>query len=410
MTHPNPRAYIQILAFVSWLCLTLVTPSTTQAAEKKSENPSKRTITIDSNYGVNSNSNKSISNAALELIGVDGFIQDTALKSNSKFGRSAVVAYSLLSPITHAVQTSFHEFGHGSRDIAYGGSAVYFVGSNRDKPYNNFFSYFLGVMTDPYSGGAARVRRRFDDEKTLIVSAGGLNNQMYLAEKIQDKMLLDDVSHIAYGSTYFFGKLSTVLYPCGSENLSTVNAGNDKCSMLRQYRILGNDFSESQLDDANRASLYLSSDTYLFLKSYYDFISNGKTEVKPFIVNQFYLPNVSNYYNSKGISYKLDSGYRINNSATLVFGYEAIWSGQSQSELSVGINLRHNKYGLFLKTIAGHDSTSEVDFSYQIKQDFKAHIGVDSYNANSLYGQRNIPYYTVDNKITQYWAKISVFF
>ena len=328
-------------------------------------------------------------------------------KDNQQAGRAVILAYSILSPISDRVSLSFHEFGHTSRVRSYGDNAQMHLGNydanTNNSGYSNFFSYFVNSFKKPYSAGyTSNNATSYDDRQNLVTSAAGVNNEMYLAEKIQDKLLLDNSLHMAYGALYFKGKLSTMMYKCDQSDSS-----NDKCNMLYYYKKLGYNFKQSDLNKANAIATALSSDSYAFLLSYYNFLQNGKTEVKPFAIGNFLVPNITSYYNFKGISYKADSGYWFNRYATMIFGYERVVSGSTQAEMSVGLKLSYKKYGLFTKTIIGKTSTSEIDLSYNLKKNLTIHLGLDSYSSHSLYGQRNIPTYKDGSKAMQYWTKIS---
>jgi len=130
---------------------------------------------------------------------------------------------------------TYHEFGHGTRAASAGFKPYFghgFIGSEEDlkkairsgELKDNFFSFWLSSITNTSGFAIATASDTLFsplDEAEFIefgidglVPAGGLNNEMYFTEAIEDQIHRDG-GHIGYWPSYAMAKLSATSYEQG---------------------------------------------------------------------------------------------------------------------------------------------------------------------------------------------------
>jgi hypothetical protein len=112
--------------------------------------------------------------------------------------------------------------------------------------------------------------------------------------------------------------------------------------------------------------------------------------VKPY---GFRLPDVFPYITTKGMSYKVVSGYEVNETLNLVFGFESVFGKETATEINLGLN--HQTYiDLFPISYRGiitfgQGLNLEVSALTPISKYFNIGLDVELYSVTSLMGQRH---------------------
>ncbi len=174
-----------------------------------------------------------------------------------------------------AFQLAYHEFGHGTRTAAVGlrpryGFGTLFTAADveaalRAPPeHESFFGYFLqGLFKDKGYALASPDDTLFpppSDEElvesgwAVLLTAGGLNNEMLFAERIEDEIYRNG-GHIGFVTAYANGKLA-------ASNYELDGVFGDLGNAVARYQALGIDVDKDQIDSASRKSFFLSSMSY----------------------------------------------------------------------------------------------------------------------------------------------------
>ncbi|TGW14626.1 hypothetical protein EIL50_04360 [bacterium NHP-B] len=424
---------------------------------KEDASPVKRTLSFSSGYLTNSsgltyaNSNRALSNFYDEIgmaygAGFDA-VADTGWGSRNR-GWLALLNLIPNSIVTYVQGTGYHEFGHYSRFKAYGYSPVFandrYASQDprrRTEGFKNPFTYTLYLFTRPGAGAATyqgkplwfakgalldgvdeatqqamenalrtggyagleaymianagnpsvvnAVRNQVD--KGIIISAAGVNNAMRLSGDLVDRARRGD-GHITDTFMYIDGRLQSLMYP-SEEGEPNASAGNDMDSLVASYRLKEFSIRKSDFNTANTIALFCSSSTYAYMLGWYHFVDNGNTRVTPFTWGGVYAPDVEAYLLAEGISYKIKTGYAVNDVLSFPVSVEFVSKGKKGAEASVGACYRFEALGNI-------ELSGNVLFGRKLGGDVRVHVPVDrffvegvveSMHQKSFYGQRNIP-------------------
>jgi hypothetical protein len=218
----------------------------------------------------------------------------------------------------------------------------------------------------------------------IIWSAGGINNNTYLAERISDDMYcknssgrllpyLSFVSNMLYGAIY---------------DKSAKKSGDDPYNIIHFFQKKGRtDFKKGVICDAGIRSLFLSGTTYSL---FYSLFTN-EPMIKPL---GFRIPDVFPYITTKGMSYKVVSGYEVNKNLNLIFGFESVFTEEPTTEYSLGINHAvkiARKLSMSYKTIAtfGQELDLEASCSVPLSEYLSVGVGCEVCSVKNLQGQRH---------------------
>ncbi len=378
-----------------------------------------RSISLDTRYFGTETNNHGFAELGKEIVGIHNLAFNTFSEkyatTKTLRGVTLFSDYIISSALGKAFSVVYHEYGHYGRLESIGLKPTY-----ENRP-SNFFSFLIEKYGNPYSGEATMwdySKKRFtpknndkyftggvlSDDWQILVSGAGLNNEMRFSGDVSDKIIegQGETTDFFY---YLIGKTSTLNY-----SKDTTSLGNDINAMVNAYARKGYNISSGDMDKSNTYSILFSASTYAYLLSLYDYVQTGSTDVK---VPEFYgvqLPDVESYYTIKGISYKVKSGYRLNDEWRFPVSIEFIGKGGNQTDVKIGLvkvfpeyddlKLRADlavtkKYGLSLKAI------------YPIAQHFDISAGYDHENVDSLEGQRNIVSVKNGKTYNQVWSRLS---
>lgn len=294
---------------------------------------------------------------ALELLGQDKF--------SKIFGSETVVANEAV--IAEAVDEAFEDL----TSIPGGKSAV--------------------LKALDYTDKEISLVKSFD----IIHAAAGMNNETYAAERIADRIFENKKGSAFEWWAYLAGKLSPLCY-CSMKDYKKGPTSDDPVSLWQDYKNWGiiDDVSKSDFVLAYTLSLLCSGTTYapMFAARRKGFsVFGGKQGFSPLEFHGFRIPETFVYMTSKGIAYRVKSGYRFNDSTTITFGTEFVAKGESKMEAVLG---GHKTFGslkdLGISATFTFGKEFNVDFSCNVplSHQFFFDIGYSTYSADSLYGER----------------------
>ena len=256
-------------------------------------------------------------------------------------------------------------------------------------------------------------------EATAIIVAGGLNNNVYMAQRIEDAIWFNQGQHMQLTTNYFKDKASTFVQVfqgslfsyLGGENSSETTSDHNRLVKVWDEH-LDIHVSRTELQLYSILSYFLSAQTYMNLYQVYQTWTNGETHVYPAEWKGFRLPNVSLYLTTKGPTYNVRTGYRWDNDLFLIAGTEFVLSGKQQVEGTLGIrkvfpdlgNLYVHAEAVFNQKAIGGTVSVGGTFNKLIN----AEVGVSYHDKDTFYGERHIPFVWKGSTDIEAWAKIGV--
>ena len=295
---------------------------------------------------------------------------------------------------------SYHEWGHASRAAAMG---------SRSKLYNctdssdcvaprDFFGYAASqVFNSNRCGATAQLddltaNSRSGRATDVIVTGAGVNNSTLTADRQAEK-------HFLRGKDNVF----SLFFSSGNQAISGYGLGGDMSGVAESYRSTGVDASitASDLRNTNQISFFSGSVANLFM-GIYDYGKTGNTQVKPWTVGGFLVPNQFNYLSSRGITRKWVSGYEWDESTKILGSYEYVVRGDSFAEPGLGVYKNFGGWDALVK-VSGKTlewANLETAFSKRIDKNWKLTATAYVWDSRSLLGERNSLKLS-DNKTSQ---------
>lgn len=386
-----------------------------------------RTISLDSGYGSQSYSNRAIDHFALEFTqlysGVFNGVSAIPFVGDNPVGRGvwSLLGFSLATPYAAGLNMALHQNGHGTRIAAIGQKPEYFFYSDPDDldsydpddTYSDFFSYFFQAInrTDETGGTQASGDTLFKlgtddrpDDWGLVIQAGGVNHQSQYADLLEETIYLRG-GHLAYLPFYLKAKMAVSNYMDAEDSGDFGDGGGDMAAVIRFYETEELDINRGNLRTGSDTALLLSTATYGLLFSYWSYVTEDNPVPPPLEAFDLRLPDVDFYINRKGLSYKVKSGYRVDDELLFPFAVEQVYRGESTTEVSLGANFRVGDFWI-QSGFAGSSYHAALDLL--LTEQFLISGGVQHYDVNSLYGERNIPSLKEGDTSDEIWARISL--
>ncbi|GHT69334.1 hypothetical protein AGMMS49950_01860 [Endomicrobiia bacterium] len=345
--------------------------------------------------------NKQLAGFNLELLNAS----DMAFASSRNIFVRLLMLYTLYQ-INDKAKVALHEIGHGSRVRSIGIDyklTHYFGHDCYDGKKENYFEYFLEEIFDIDSFGFFRqdgrggclpnpnqvknLSDKFDDDIVhnlfLVCHAGGMNNDIYFAERISDDIYTrNKETRLLPYILYLKNRFSPIEYDRTAKEL-----GDDPFNIREDFKKKGRlDFKEGFISDAGLRSLFLSGTTYSPL---YWFFTK-----KPLRLYGFRIPDVFPYITTKGMSYKVVSGYEINEDLKLIFGFERVFKVEPATEYSLGVEqttIINRALPISYRGVVtfGQGLDLEASCSIPISKYLSIGAGLEIYSCKSLQGQRH---------------------
>jgi hypothetical protein len=434
-------------------CIIIIFTAVSLAAEI-THPLTKRKISFDSGYINNLNTNRAIGNFGLESYQAfsaqfEYLLLNTAegeglAKYYLRYFMFLVGEYVILY---NPYALTYHEYGHFSRSKAYGGNPTFhymkddayrFEGSTG---YTDFWTYYkrgysitydtlfnrnaIGggyVNTDSYSGVDYENEHRENFTRKIYQRAGGLNNQAYLAELIEDDIYFRGGT-VAYMWTYIYQKLAPLMYVRYAEKSLGEGTG-DIYNIITLYDGKGYNITRGDIQLYSGLSLLLSSTTYMLIGNWYLYIiglqkaSENTQNLNALEYEGFKIPDLAFYFTDRGLTYKLKSGYRFDSGDYIIpFAVEFVVKGDQAVEPSVGVIRVFDGYtaggNLIFNTAmddpfpVGFDLSAEY-FLFEKRAGISA--GLVHYNGSTYFGKRNHPDYAAGIRYNELWVRASLYY
>ena len=119
------------------------------------------------------------------------------------------------------------------------------------------------------------------------------------------------------------------------------------------------------------------------------------------------------YLTSRGISYKVKSGYRFKDDLLLNTGLEYVAHGDHSAELTLGLAKKVESFRsakLRGNLILGSGIDAEISASLPINNASSVGMGFGQYSSKTLYGERNVPSLENGPSSTMLWVKMSLLY
>jgi len=390
-----------------------------------------RRISIDTQYGTIDSVSSPVSNRALgdfmtDFFDFNGFVFDQFddLVGGERSAFIRVPSYlafqtALFLFVQEPLALAYHELGHATQIRALGFHPVYkFDGS--DDSFSNFWTYAFNGMGDTDLGGTVTpgteifatnhpdlaLESGFGELNNPRYLVGGLNNEMLLAENLEEKSLLRN-GHIMEGASYVLSKAAAPLYIV---YLPTVG---DIVSAKNYYQSKNYKIDESDIEQASFMSLFLSSTSYAYAWNVFQYFLNGSTEFKHFTYEGFKIPDLSFFLSTQGINHKINLGYHFDSiNLWLLPSYEFVAKGGSGFEFTVDLIKEGKFWGLpsvyRLAPMIGEKSFSmNASLTSVFAKVWSATLGVSRMDARGFWGERNIASYKNGNVAHTGWIKLA---
>ena len=316
------------------------------------------------------------------------------INDSDKFIRAT---YYFLNYTIDFMSNSYHEWGHFSRDRALGGTtSVIYSGNcapvqcNNVVGYKSFFEWALKDISSfggnagmqsigaSYSGNASG-----GNAISALMSGGGLNNDSSLSEQFDEDLFLSEHSSVFNAAWQYHSR---------SRIRSYGSPGGDISSAVLVYNSTGvtDTLTVNKVQKANSVSI-LSGSNISSLYSLYGYVMNGATAYSPFMVGDFLVPNQANYFSTRGITRKIQSGYAYAPNTKLVFGMEYVELGQNFNEYNFGVNHNWDSWQAYGKLTVSEKGYLNAEFylSKKLTQNLKLGAYLAQWDSRSLLGERN---------------------
>jgi hypothetical protein len=367
-----------------------------------------RTLSFDSRYVVRTYSNAAFAEFGIEFLELTSVAIDVVPAGN----RFANIGRGLLAMVVpgiagQAFGLSYHEFGHGTRAAAAGYRPRFGLGSisteaeveaalARGDLHESFFGYFANSffegsgysLADPDAVLFAPLTEQELTETRwrVLMTTGGLNNEMLFAERIEDQIYRGG-GHVGLIGAYVNGKVSAGQYAGGGVFSDVGNA-------VAQYRALGFDIGESDIDNASTLSFFLSTEGYELIYRLVRVFMGDPLRYQPWTWSGIEPLNTSFFMTRAGLSYRFRSGYRTGPWRFPV-AVERVFNGDGRTELSIGGEWTGELTGapvaLRGEITVGQQLGGMVRAERRFGERFLIGGGYALYDSRNLRGERLIP-------------------
>ncbi|MDR3071392.1 MAG: hypothetical protein LBU29_02210 [Endomicrobium sp.] len=342
--------------------------------------------------------NSQLANFGLDLIKVETRIGQRIKNQWVKIPYAIICCW-----VNCVFSLSFHEIGHALRGKAFGCDYMMpkdcAVNNSDDlgpfKVDQNFFKFFLKKLVRPHRGYPIRVDKKLSLHESLICSAGGLNNQIYFTERISNE--LHKKGNISgsgnYAFAYVWGKLYTISYEASKTSKdSDILIDSERIENI--YKKMGISVKKRDIVFANVVSTLLSGTTYSVIARFFDWSDyTDYNNLKALKIAGFRVPDTFSYITTRGVSYKVVSGYKVRENLDLMFGVEQVIHGKSATEVNLGVSktfgAKLNHISCELAMTFGRGFNIEATCSVPTIKDWFLNFGIASYCCKSLLGERH---------------------
>ncbi|MBI59824.1 hypothetical protein CL657_01240 [bacterium] len=372
-------------------------------------------FSVDSRLATKPYNTKSVADATLFFYDATNMAYWYSIKQLSYFNRKAgfytrafLTGLIINNSFFQVFSLPYKEFGHGSRGRAFGIAPQYKL-DNQDKIFDSYYSLFGDILFNVKEKTISEtVKPNVSDidvhssvntsDFDLIWYAGGANNLMYLSQRIDDRFYERNVT-----SVYdFLGFLSSKM-AISHMDISYLN------NIKQVYNQQGIDMSISDFKRYNGYAVLSSFTFWSFVDGWSRYLVSGIDYIQYNEFKQLRMPDVSMYLTSHGPSYRVQSGYKWSTKMQVPVAIEYVFKGETQFEYTVGLSKTWS--ALPLQTYSeirlgegfGLSQLVSINLPYFSKLGF----GLDYYDFNNLFGERQIPSLKNGNNDLSLWVAYS---
>ena len=379
------------------------------------ETPPFRELTIDSSMGIAGYSNRGMAGVSLQLHDVTNTLYWRAEQRVT--GRFPQLGYVLRAFMTGLIvkkyhlgslyDLAYHELGHGLRAEALGYRPVSYeveLEDGRDIDAGSTYYDLLATLLN-YSGSYVGAYTFYPPPANSHVSVvtGGVNNEIYMAERVENRFYERGLTSVYDIIPYLGNKLGIDAY--ASSDKKSVSSDGDMYKIQAHYKeAFDLDISFSEFQRYNAYALYASASFWAFLDGWSRYVMTGIDYVGAREFKGVRVPDVNFYLSSKGPSYRVQTGYRYSNTMHVPIAYERVFLGDYQDELSVGLACQWNaRYATqtelrFGKALGATQSVRRLFFGK-----IWGVLGLEYTRFDNLYGERNISVVTKGHHALETW-------
>lgn len=356
----------------------------------------KDSITLSSAYFGNQYTNKQLAVFGLELLRGLSRFENFVVSNFSDDGQNVAKWVTRVFSIWvyHSFNTAYHEVGHGLRARAYGSRFELCKRSERNDRFSkneNFFKFFTKRLVNTSRAACKYEKTNMTDHESLVTTAAGMNNEVYVSERISRDFYDRGTLGFPEAFAYFYGKLSPAMYALSKSSkneVSDTERSDDPVRVGGYYKKLGISATKNDIALGGLVTTLLSGTSYSIIKA--AFTGGSFT---PISFYNFEMPDTFSYVTSKGISYKLASAYRFQDDLKIVFGAEHVFHGKSTTELNLGFNKRFGSslYNTNLEVVTTfcNGFNLEASCSIPVMNRLSINVGAGTYSCRSMLGERH---------------------
>ena len=381
----------------------------------------RRTFSFDSRYVVRTYSNDAVSGFGVDVLNLSTLptelIEPSTRLRNAGQGVLLLVGSTILG---QAFSLAYHEYGHGTRAAAAGQKPRYGFGTistdaqvqaalQAPPEYESLLRYFLGslftqngyTLNTPNDTLFTPLSREelFETGWAVLLTAGGLNNEMLFAERIEDEAYRDG-GHIGFITTYVNSKLSASQY-------DLTGPFGDVGNTVLNYQAMGFDIDQDRIDSASRTSFFLSGLSYQLIYQTVRMFTGASIRFTAWEPGGVQLPNTSFFMTRSGLSYRVRTGYRTG-SWRFPLAVERVFEGDKRTEVSIGAERGLERMHLRARATVGEGIGVALGADYRIRERIDLSAGYALYDSRNLLGERLIPSLEHGSKYHDFFLRLSL--
>jgi hypothetical protein len=250
----------------------------------------------------------------------------------------------------------------------------------------------------------------FTPGTAVLIHAGGLNNQQDQSRRIENHLWYNEGDHFTTVGTYFWDKTWAGFQSVLSKD-NGYSDNQDTTHICRDYARMGLDVTHEEIITYSYLSYFLSAQTYANIYQVYSTLTTGENRVYAPEYWNIKLPNVGLYFTTKGPTYNVSSGYRINNNCFIPISIE-FGLKQSAWEAMVGIRKKfltfHNAF-IHADVVFNSEAVGGSLYGGMLMNKlWNVQAGITYHNAKTLQGERNIPSYKTGESDIEAWIKLGI--
>lgn len=356
-----------------------------------------RSISLYSGYFESQYNNHDLASFGVEMLNAGDYLLQK-IDDDSRWKNA--LGTTLFCYLYYQYQVAFHEMGHGLKCRAMKEDFQLCTTKRQGGSFSkseNFWGYMLKRTFSFQSGGFTRYANVLNNDKDdLIVSAGGVNNETYLGERISNAIYNEKLYGRLPAAAYIWSKLSPLLYSLS--NSSPDDSSHDINNIVNKFKALNINVSKSNIQMAYVVSMIGGTSLSIF-RTMID--GYRHRHIEPMSFYNFRVPDIFAYITSYGVSYKFLSGYNVFDGLKLNVGFERVMHGITKNEFSFGVNGVIKNIEIESNIYLGCGGTSfEVGVSGRLSRKLKANLRLASFSNKSLMGERHTKSFYASDKTT----------